>query len=209
MLTFFSLQSTNGMLFFAFADSFLIRTCLGILFASLLMLLSYTNTSPSLCYVLYTLSFLLSLQWFCYPLPLLLCHYCQQFICASLFFSLSWEVMGCGSACPRFSAALGVCLFCYQAAVYDGLGLHGSLCFASTVLWLCLCWRCRGASIKLSVYTSAVADLRKPNNIWSLLLSTFGVGEGNFKNSAVISMNSLFVLFTAVELKDFSVSKSG
>lgn len=57
--------------------------------------------------------------------------------------------------------------------------------------------------------TSAVADLRKPNNIWSLLLSTFGVGEGNFKNAAVISMNSLFVPFTAVELKDFSVSKSG
>lgn len=68
MLTFFSLQSTNRMLFFAFADSFLIRTCLGILFASLLMLLSYTNTSPSLCNVLYTLSFPLSLQWFCYPL---------------------------------------------------------------------------------------------------------------------------------------------
>lgn len=124
-------------------------------------------------------------------------------------FSLSWEVMGCGSACPRFSAALGVCLFCYQAAVYGGLGLHGSLCFASTVLWLCLCWRCRGASIKLPVFTSAVADLRKSNNIWSLLHSTFGVGEGNFKNAAVKSMNSPFVLFTAVELKDFSMSKRG
>lgn len=35
---------------------------------------------------------------------------------------------------PGSLAALGVCLSCYQAAVYDGQGLHGSLCFTWTVL---------------------------------------------------------------------------
>lgn len=34
---------------------------------------------------------------------------------------------------PVSLAALGVCLSCYQAAVYDGQGLHGSLCFTWTV----------------------------------------------------------------------------
>lgn len=48
-------------------------------------------------------------------------------------FSISWDVREVVLHAPGSLAALGVCLSFYRAAVYDGLGLHGSLCFMWTV----------------------------------------------------------------------------
>lgn len=133
MLTFFSLQSTNGMLFFAFADSFLIRTCLGILFASLLMLLSYTNTSfipltsSAPCHSYSASSDLVPLSP---SLPLLSAVHQRLFVSSPS----SWEVRDVVLHDPGSLAALGVCLSCYQAGVHDEQGLHGSLCFTWPVL---------------------------------------------------------------------------
>ncbi len=131
MLTFFSLQSTNRMLFFAFADSFLIRTCLGILFCLSSHVLKLHKhliflTSSTPCHSYSASSDFIT---FSPTLPLLSAIHLCLFV-----FSPSWEVRDVVPHVPGSLAALGVCLSCYQAAVYDGQGLHGSLCFTWTVL---------------------------------------------------------------------------
>lgn len=108
MLTFFSLQSTNGMLFFAFADSFLIRTCLGILFclsSHAFQLHKHLIFSD----VIYTLSFPVNLQWF--P-SFLLWYYCQQYICGSLF-SPSHETWGKWLCMPLVLLLRWVCVWAF------------------------------------------------------------------------------------------------
>lgn len=156
MLTFFSLQSTNGMLFFAFADSFLIRTCLGILFWLSSHALKLHKHIFHLSNVLYTLSFILGLKWFRFPLSYSAITLSNSSV--PLCFLPLMRSEGCGSACPRFSCCAG-CVF----ELLSGCGLWwtGSAWLALLhvdCLWLCLCWRCRGASITFSVFTSAVAS---------------------------------------------------
>lgn len=83
---------------------------------------------------------------------------------------------------PGSLAALGVCLSCYQAAVYDGQGLHGSLCFTWTV-FDCVSAGGVVGPVSLSLFSllqllqelSYKTDFRKcAVNIWSLLHLSFG-----------------------------------
>lgn len=109
-------------------------------------------------------------------------------------------------------AVLGLCLSCYQAAGNGGQGLHGSLCFASTVLD---CVSAGGVvgPVSLSLFPlqqllqgpSCKADIRKCINIWSLLNSTFGhkQTQKHFLNAADVLKKYLYTLIKVVELKDF------
>ena len=104
------------------------------------MLLSYKNTSSfkrPLHPVIPSQPLVISFPLF----PTTVCHYRQLFICASLFSPphVKWGMWFCMS--PLLLLRWVFVWGCYQAAVYEGQGLHGSLCFT------CLCWRCRGASI--------------------------------------------------------------
>lgn len=104
----------------------------------------------------------------------------------------SWEVRDVVLHVPGSPAALGVCLSCYQAAVYDGQGLHGSLCFTWTVLV-----SAGGVVGPVSQFPlqqllqelSYEADMRKSINTWSLKC-----------------WQHLFTLFTVAELKDLQMS---
>lgn len=132
MLTFFSLQSTNRMLFFAFADSFLIRTCLGILFClSSHVLKLHKRLIFHLSNVLYTLSFLLGLL-----ISLsshLLCHYCHQVVCYSLF-SPPHEMWGMWFCMSQVLLLCWVCVWAViRLRIMMDRELHGSLCFTWAV----------------------------------------------------------------------------
>lgn len=84
---------------------------------------------------------------------------CHLF-CDFVTFSLTLSLLSAFQLCLFASlAVLDVCLSFCQAD--DGRDLHGSALFHVDCPWPCLCWRCRGASIKLSVSTSAdEADFR-------------------------------------------------
>lgn len=128
MLTSFSLQSTNTMFFhffillFAPADNFLIRTCLGILFAFVFMF-----------FFCCTCKLPLSLR------PVILClHpfiFCPSHLCCGdsqeglhrgpVPCSRSREQGGVRCRTSRRASLRWVCLSCYLALENAGQGLHG------------------------------------------------------------------------------------
>lgn len=127
LLTLSCLLSTNGTLLllfiFAFADSFLIRTCLGILFCL---------SSPQL----HTLTHISLSSSASFPSPdlwlfsLLTRRFSKPSTCLSVFFAVppcpaavrSDQSFVLHVALLSSPAVLGLCLSCYQAAVYDGRG---------------------------------------------------------------------------------------
>lgn len=151
MLTFFFLQFTNRMLFFAFADSFLIRTCLGILFCLSSRALKL-HRHPHLSNVLFTLSFQVILQWFCFLLPYSAITVSNSSV--PLCFLPLMRSEGNFPACLWFSCCAG-CVF----ELLSGCRfLMDRVCMAhcaSRGPWLCLCRRCRGASITLCFHLSS------------------------------------------------------
>lgn len=123
------------------------------------MLLSQTDTS--FISLSSSASFLSYSAWFCYSFS----YSAITVSNSSVPFCVSpprppsppWEVTGCGSACHSSSCCAG---FVFELLSGCSLWWTGSAWLALLRVdcpWLCLCRRCRGASITLSVSTSAIA----------------------------------------------------